>query len=350
MSTPHSPAWRHTKTFPYATQERTGNEPSLRERRGLDALPSPRPPFSYSRSANTTPRSAHHDLHTSASSTSIRPPQSPAPSLTPSMASLTPSQAPSFTPSFTPSFAQSTDSRRGLFRRTHRVSTSISPPTSISISQTQWQPAMPSAILSGEDQRPAAAPRSVSDSVMPTLQLKPKLQRKKSNASLLYQGLGRGLSRPACLARDTQNLERSNISFAREDGIVCVHKSFQGRNAPQQRIVVAPSSDRNPRAHNFSCVRFLGANSIVETDCPGTATTGKRPRKSLQQHSSTGSEPPKSQRTSRSHRQALGESFGQAPGRHRLEELEAIEADFSGGAAVSSRRRERGRAAATSLG
>jgi hypothetical protein len=36
---------------------------------------------------------------------------------------------------------------------------------------------------------------------MPTFQPKPKLQRKKSNASLLYQGLGRGLSRVGSVMR-----------------------------------------------------------------------------------------------------------------------------------------------------
>ncbi|GMK57766.1 hypothetical protein CspeluHIS016_0406000 [Cutaneotrichosporon spelunceum] len=201
MPASHSPARSHTKTFLQTTLERTSNETPLRERRGLDALASPCPPFSHSYSTQTTPRNAHHDLHTSTSSASLRLPQSPAPSLTPSMTSVTPSQAPSFAPSFTPSFTPSTDSLRGLFRRTHRASTSISPPTSISISPTQWQPTMPSAILSRQEPTRPTASRSVSDSVMPTLQPKPKLQRKKSNASLLYKGLGRGLSRVGSVMR-----------------------------------------------------------------------------------------------------------------------------------------------------
>lgn len=194
----------------------------MRERRDGDALPSPRPPFSFSFSkGNSSPRSDHTVLHTSPSSSSLRPPHSPSPSLTGSIVSLTPSQAPSyapsftpsFAPSFTPSFAPSTDSRRGMFRRGHRSSTSVSPPPSMSISHSQWQPAMPSTIVNSEA-RPGHGGRSVSDSLMPTAAPKPKLQRKKSNASLLYQGLGRGLSRVGSVMRRSSNSSINSAATA----------------------------------------------------------------------------------------------------------------------------------------
>ncbi|BEI96287.1 hypothetical protein CcaverHIS631_0112360 [Cutaneotrichosporon cavernicola] len=73
---------------------------------------------------------------------------------------------------------------------------------------------MPSAILSGREPTRPTASRSVSDSVMPTFQPKPKLQRKKSNASLLYQGLGRGLSRVGSVMRRGGNSNNNSAPAA----------------------------------------------------------------------------------------------------------------------------------------
>lgn len=160
----------------------------------LEYLPSPRAPFAKdTRSARNSPRSANGVfLHDAPSSSSLVTPQSPSPSITPSLASSIDSTT-----------------RRGMFGRRGAQRPLVSPPENSVVSSARVAsmliPTAPPAPLRGRGSYYEAT------SVPPN-----KLQRKKSSASLLYQGMSRGLSRVGSVMKRNPNAQQGSGQHQRQ--------------------------------------------------------------------------------------------------------------------------------------